>query len=407
MSTGKIFRLALLLVWCAVFLFSFGAGSGLAADKEEISIGSHLPLSGHLSSIGVEQKWAYETAVKHVNEDGGIYVEEYGKKLPVKLTVLDDESDPGKAASSVERLVKQKDVDLILSGHSAPFGVIPGCVAAEKYRKYYHATACFIPPWKEHNFNWSTLFFFRMTDAASAPFKLIDSIDESKRPQNIGMFMEDTFDGRSLGKVIKGEAEKAGYSIAYEEALSTESKDYTSQILKAKQRGIDAILIFASTSNITTFVRQAKANGLDYKYMHTWKGGWPAEFWDALGEDAKYILSDGHWSEDYPFPGASRLGELYTEEFDKNSVAVGAFYALAQIMFQAIEDAGNLEPADVRQAVLNNKFDTVMGEIDYNEEGVGVYPAPAFQWINGKQETVYPFELATQEVKLAPPWDER
>ena len=38
----------------------------------------------------------------------GIFVKEYGKKLPVRLIVADDASDPGKAAAAVERLIKQK-----------------------------------------------------------------------------------------------------------------------------------------------------------------------------------------------------------------------------------------------------------------------------------------------------------
>jgi branched-chain amino acid transport system substrate-binding protein len=56
--------------------------------------------------VGIEQRWAYETAVADINKAGGIMVKEYGKKLPVKLVVADDESDPGKAAAAVERHVK-------------------------------------------------------------------------------------------------------------------------------------------------------------------------------------------------------------------------------------------------------------------------------------------------------------
>ncbi|MCF8094389.1 MAG: amino acid ABC transporter substrate-binding protein [Desulfobacteraceae bacterium] len=407
MKIGRIFRLSILLLSCGVFLLCAGPGTAGAGDREEIRIGTHLPLSGGNAASGRDQKWAYKVAVEDVNANGGIYVEEYGKKLPVKLIVLDDESDPGKATAAVERLVKQRDVDLILSGFTAPFGVIPGCIAADKYRTYYHATSCFIPVWKEHNFQWSTVFFFRMPDMASVPFKLLDSADKSKRPQKMGLLMENTFDGRSLGKVIKGQAKEFGYSFDYEETISTESKDYTSQILKAKQKGIEGLIIFGDTSQITTFVRQAKGNNLNYKFLHTIKGGWVAEFWNALGKDAQYITCDGFWSEDYPYEGASELGKRYFEDFNKHSVSIGSYYALAQILWQAIEDAGTLDSEEVRKAVIENKFDTVMGEIDYDEGGVGVFPAPGFQWMNGRQEVVYPFDLATQNLELAPPWNER
>ena len=75
-----------------------------AADKKEILIGTHLSLTGMLAMSGTEQKWAYEAAVSDFNKNGGIFVKEYGKKLPIKLVVADDESDGSKAAAAVEML---------------------------------------------------------------------------------------------------------------------------------------------------------------------------------------------------------------------------------------------------------------------------------------------------------------
>ncbi len=117
-------------------LLSMGAD---AQQKKEILIGAPLSLTGILAMDGIEQGWAYEQAVNDVNKAGGIYVKEVGKKLPVKLIVADDESTPGKAAAAVEKLIKIDKVDLLLSTHSTPL-VLPTCVTAEKYKKFYHAT---------------------------------------------------------------------------------------------------------------------------------------------------------------------------------------------------------------------------------------------------------------------------
>jgi branched-chain amino acid transport system substrate-binding protein len=94
--------------------------------------------------------------------------------------------------------------------------------------------------------------------------------------------------------------------------------------------------------------------------MHGWKGTWAGEFWQALGKDAQYILLDGFWSMDFPFPGAKELGDRYYQKFKKYSVSVGALYALCQILWQGIEKAGTLDSAKVRQAVLDNEFQTMM-----------------------------------------------
>jgi branched-chain amino acid transport system substrate-binding protein len=376
-------------------------------ERQEILIGSNLPLTGILAGAGIEQRWAYQTAVDDVNKAGGIYVKEYGKKLPVRLIVADDASDPGKAASAVERLIKQKKVDLLLGGFAAPFGVIPGCITAEKYRRYYHTSICLIPPWLEHHFKWSTLFFFKLDQACSVPYQIWDSLPENERPKKPALIMEDTFDGRAFAGLFRSLAKKYGYTFAMDEPWAVGAKDYSAQIIKAKSQGVDAILIFGADTDVITFVRQMKENNLSVKYFHGWKGAWAGEFWKALGKDAQYILCDGFWSMDFPFPGAKELGERYYNQFKKHSVSVGALYGLCQILWQAIEKAGSVDSAKVRQAVLENEFETVMGKVNYGKNGVAVFESTASQWWNGKQMTVYPFKWTDYKIKLAPPWNER
>ena len=110
---------------------------------------------------------------------------------------------------------------------------------------------------------------------------------------------------------------------------------------------------------------------------------------------------------EFPFQGAKELGERYYKDFGKYSVFAGATDALCRILFQAIEHAGTLDGAKVRQSVLSNKFDTVMGSVKYDAKGVAIFTSTAHQWWNGRQMTVYPFELAKWKTKLAPPWNER
>lgn len=396
------------VIFAAVFVLGMHLGSPVQAkDKSEIVIGTNLPMTGMLAGAGREQKWAYEQAVADINKKGGIYVKEYDRKLPVKLVVADDESNAGKAGKAVERLIKVDKADMLLGGFAAPFGVIPGCITAEKYKRYYHTTICLIPPWLEKNFEWSTLFFFDLEQACAVPYQIWDKMPEAVRPKKPALLMEDTFDGRAFAGLFRPLAEKYGYQFVLDEPMAVGSKDYTAQILKAQKLGVDAILIFTSDSDCITFVRQMKEAGLSVVYMHGWKGTWAGEFWQALGKDAQYILCDGFWSMDFPYPGAKELGERYYKDFGKYSVSVGATYALCQILFQAIEHAGTLDGAKVRQAVLSNNFDTVMGPVKYGPNGVAVFVSTASQWWDGKQLMVYPFETSKWEVKPAPPWGER
>ena len=65
-----------------------------AAAPECIEIGSSIPLTGKFGSLGSQVKPGYAYAVADINAAGGIYVKEFDKKIPLCLTVYDDESDP-------------------------------------------------------------------------------------------------------------------------------------------------------------------------------------------------------------------------------------------------------------------------------------------------------------------------
>ena len=54
--------------------------TAMAEDKKEILIGAPVPMTGSISQNGLEQKWAYEQAIKDVNAQGGIFIKQYNKK---------------------------------------------------------------------------------------------------------------------------------------------------------------------------------------------------------------------------------------------------------------------------------------------------------------------------------------
>ena len=378
-----------------------------ASNRSEIVIGTHLPLTGVLAGVGQEQKWSYEEAVKDVNATGGIFVREYGKKLPVRLIIEDDESNVSQSVRAVERLIKFHTIDMLLSGFAENNGVISACATAEKYKKYYHASISWGAPWSRHKFKWSTLFFFDVEQGVAVPFQLWNSMPRDIRPKKPAIFIEDVADGRILGDLIKSVSKKYGYEFALSEILPSGATDYSAHIMRAKALGVDAILIFAGGTDCVTFVRQMRKNNFSVGYFHGWKGTWSGKFWKDLGNDAQFILCDGFWSMDFPFPGARELGERYQKRFGESSVSVGCTYALAQILWQAIEKAGTLDGKKVRNAVLNNRFETVMGPVKYQQNGVATFVSTANQWINGKQELVYPFKWAKTSVKLPPSWEDR
>jgi branched-chain amino acid transport system substrate-binding protein len=48
-----------------------------------------------------------------------------------------------------------------------------------------------------------------------------------------------------------------------------------------------------------------------------------------------------------------------------------------------------------------------MGKVSYDESGVAVFPLAAFQWWQGRQQIIYPFEYSKFKLMVAPLWDKR
>ena len=78
---GKIIRTVVALLLVLFWIAPVPA----ATAPDQIVIGCTLPLTGRFAGNGIEVKDGYEIAVQHINEDGGILVKEFGKKIPVKL----------------------------------------------------------------------------------------------------------------------------------------------------------------------------------------------------------------------------------------------------------------------------------------------------------------------------------
>ncbi len=392
---------------CFCFIFACVLASPPAMARDEILIGTHNPLSGIGALPGAEQKWAYAQAVADTNNAGGIFLKEEGKKLPVKLITIDDESDPGKAAAAVERLIKRNKVDLLLSGQVGAMGTLPGMITAEKFKKYYHGGIIWPQTFLEHNFKYCTMYFFDPATSGDMPFEVFNSVSEDQRPKRLALFMEDSFDGKTMGDIWASLAKKFGYEVVLRESMGMGAKDFSSQVMKAKAANVDAILSMANTPESVTLLRQLKENKVNIKWYQGFKGTWPNEFWTALGSDAEGVLLDGFWSEDNGYPKSKELGEKFYKDFKYYSVNAGYYYATADVLFQAIAKAGTLDSLKVRQTVMENEWVSANGPVKYNEKAIALFPMSDLQWRNGKHVLLYPLDRAKEKAEVMKPWDQR
>ncbi len=82
------------------------AAKALSAQRDYILIGHPNPSTGPLAGFGEASPWADKKAIDAINKDGGLFIKEYGKKVPVQLKMVDTESNPTKAAELASKYLR-------------------------------------------------------------------------------------------------------------------------------------------------------------------------------------------------------------------------------------------------------------------------------------------------------------
>ena len=102
-----------------------GSASG-SSSSAPITIGASLSLTGDFSADGTAFQKGYELWVKDVNAAGGLM----GRQ--VKLTVLDDKSDPNQVVTNYQTLINTDHVDLTFGPFSSLLTTPASQVAARR-----------------------------------------------------------------------------------------------------------------------------------------------------------------------------------------------------------------------------------------------------------------------------------
>lgn len=119
-------------------LFSSLALPAARAQGKPIRIGSSLPLTGPLASLGVIHKVTGEIYVENLNRRGGLL----GR--PVEWLLRDDQSKPELTRTIYEQLITADKVDLLQSPY-ATANILAGMGVAQRYGKLLLHTSFGIP----------------------------------------------------------------------------------------------------------------------------------------------------------------------------------------------------------------------------------------------------------------------
>src|SRR6266567_1187378 len=287
-------------------------GPGLAA-AQPVKVGAVVPLTGRYGAGGAQVRAGYEIAVELINAAGGVTVG--GKKMPIEITILDDESDATKTVSRMETLAAQ-GVVAYLGGFGSDLHAAAASVA-EKNKTPYLGVAFALHKVHEQGFKYLFSPFWKSPDIKQYTVDLLNAIPAADRPKAAAIFQEKTDWGREMATAWTESAKQGGYQIAMVGEYAPGAKDFSDLILKAKGAGADLVLGLPTPPDGMTIVKQMKELGLNPKMTLLIRAPDPPIWSKNLGKDGDYVVLAPGWHHGVKAPGVKELNEAHTKKIGR------------------------------------------------------------------------------------------
>jgi branched-chain amino acid transport system substrate-binding protein len=385
---------------------SFAAGEA----PKTIRIGCSISLTGIFGAGGKWVRQGYEIGIKHINDAGGVYLEEFKKKIPLEIIFVDNESDPAKSASRMDKLYSVDKVDVFLGSFAGAL-IIPQLATAEKYKTPILVTTMTSTAEFQKGYKYIFTPFQSEQDQAIAFLDVIESLPRDQRPTKVAYFgIQDEW-GTSTGRYLKEFAAKRNVEIKLFEMYAMTATDFSSHIINAKNAGADALFTTPSPPQGVRFVKQMKELDWSPKLAFILRAADDSSWPKNLGKDGDFVCHSGGWDYHLKVPGIQRFNENYKSSYGSfPEIPAGVAYACMQILADALQRAGTLEKDKVRDAIASTNVMTVMGPMKFksNGRGDGKYLQVVSQWQNGNDELVWPKDQGSAPLAYPmPPWNKR
>jgi len=392
------------------------------AGPDEILIGNVSSLTGMYAAFGVGGTFGLNEAVQDINAQGGVYVKEFNRNIPVRVVTVDSQSDPIRTSSLAEDLVLNDEINFFVSPLEPPPSRSGVSVVADKYRipnvggtgpleSWESLRASANPPWK---YSWISGYSI---DTPATPGDIgynengfllmplyVEFMDKYADQTNkvVGVYAMSDSDGIGAYAPYHKVLQENGYTtVGEEESLGLfppDTTDFTAIIKKWQDADAQILIGNCPAPHFGTMWRQSQTMNfqpkliiapraaLFYNDINSWGGDLPNAiitewWWDPAFEDSVGI-------------GDTTPQDLYDRWVEKTgdpmNQMIGLGYQAAQVIFEAIERAGTLDAEAVNTALLTTDMATIATHVNYDESWqTSRWPLFLCQWQKTDQPWVW------------------
>jgi len=403
---GIVFILALMLL---VVSWTIPTQAPAASEKapDKILFGNPIALSGmNVPGAMMSCIRGYDLWVEDVNARGGIYVKEYGKKIPVEIIRYDDKSDVGTAVKLTEKLLLDDKVHFIFPpwGTASSFAIAP---VINKYKSPVIGTTSSSVKLKE--MAPTTPYMFIMLNQPPEMGAALVDVCTEVGIKTAAVIHHTDLHGIEFAGCVVPQLVASGVDVLLYKSYPMGAKDLSPLLKKVKSADVDALIGFSYPPGTFLMTGQMMAIGLNPKLFYTTVGvAYPA-YRDKFGaKTVEGIMGAGVWNPKIS-SAAGKWFERYTKRWGEEPDRWGTAesYASGEIYEEAIEITGNLDPTEIRDVIASKKFDTVLGPVKFEGQFNIYYPGQVGQWQNGEFLTVDKTNRQAQPIYPKPAWPKK
>jgi len=388
-----------LLVVIPVVMFLFCATVNVAPAKDTIRIGQAVSLSGPNAIIHAPGALPPQTLwVEEVNARGGIYVKEYGKKLPIEWIQYDDKSDHGTMVRLIEKLILEDKVDFLLPPCSTSY-LFAAAPIANKYG--YILIGAEGGAESLTSIVKDLPYVFSVLNYSNTQIPLLaDQFAEWGVKKVAITYIEDLHGVEYKNRALK-EFKSRGIKVVSTKPHPLGAQDLSPILKAAKAANVDAFCSFSYPGENVLVTKQAIELGFNPKVFFGSVGPFALWFRDIFGANTiEGLMGGGAWNAKTS-PAAKDLYNRIIARFGEKGIDMwGNLYYWGALHFfeKAIEKAGTLDQKKIRDIIATEKFETPLGLTWFDKDhslAKECHPGEIGQWIKGEWEVILPKNKAT------------
>ncbi|MEM2873082.1 MAG: ABC transporter substrate-binding protein [Nitrososphaerales archaeon] len=433
-------QLILAVAIIAIIAVSIAAYYYLTVPPERtIKIGLVASLTGPGSAEGADMQRAAILAVEEINAAGGVYVSEYGRNLTVTLEIGDDKTKPADGVIAVEELIKSKNVDVLVGGLSSSVTLASQVPAIDNNVPFVITGASTPQVTRRTDKNTSYMFHY-CTIIDDYSETIVKFLNHTVRPTLIDEGRMDPERNLRLAMLVRNDAYGIGcydttvrfindlglpIEIVEYQKFEPGATDFTTQLTLIQAAKPDAVYHAGLTAESSNLVKQGLQNvGLKTIYIAVEVCQTP-QFYEILGSWGDYQILEskfGSKAASYSDAVDTYIANYMQRWKDAqgNPIIPGMMgadtYDAIYLICKAIENAGTLDKAKIRDEIENIEMDQMLimmknGMIwfDQNHEIDPISFIEQMTWNSTTSQLttyiVYPDSLKQRDFELPPDYE--